>query len=162
MKSTSGCKLLVHLWLDHPGQVIRPDLTSLHFTWLDRLMFISLTWMRTDDSTHSAWSSLTWSSCSRPARRRRRGRRRRREAARPCPLSTSSPSESWWCVVGRFSIKMLLVPSLFYVYFFIFFYILLLLRQLCTTASPTLCVALCQTPTRSLERWENIIIIIMI
>ena len=21
MKSTSGCKLLVHLWLDHPGQV---------------------------------------------------------------------------------------------------------------------------------------------
>ena len=37
-----------------------------------------------------------------------------------------------------------------------------LCRPPCTTASPTLCVALCQTPTRSLERWEHIIIIIII
>ena len=39
--------------------------------------------------------------------------------------------------------------------FFLYsYYILFLLRQLCTTVSPTLCVALCQTPTRSLERWS--------
>ena len=42
MKSTSGCKLLVHLWLDHPGQVIRLHLTSLHFTWPAHVHFIFL------------------------------------------------------------------------------------------------------------------------
>ena len=42
MKSTSGCKLLVHLWLDHPGQVIRIDFTSLHLTWSAHVHFINL------------------------------------------------------------------------------------------------------------------------
>ena len=64
MKSTSGCKLLVHLWLDHPGQV----------------------------GSFLFWGFLYLSFFSRPPRPRRKARRRRRVVARLSPLSTLSPS----------------------------------------------------------------------
>ena len=162
MKSTSGCKLLVHLWLDHPGQVIRLDLTSLHLTWPAHVHFINLNanwWL--DSLSLILRNLILLQPTSSPKEEGKKKKKGGGKTVSSVYLVSLGELMVRWCwpifyqnVACSFSFL-----CLFFLYSY---YILFLLRQLCTTASPTLCVALCQTPTRSLERWENIIIIIMI
>ena len=120
MKSTSTCKLLVHLWMDHPGQVTR----------LACVLQISISIMVSLPANHGAQG----------------GRKEEEEGWRQDRLLCLPR------LPGRADGKSIPIPRP--TLHWNVPYDNILHRPPCTTVNPTLCVALCQTPTRSPARWS--------